>query len=213
MTTSKRFGYARVSTTSQTNDRQIDALIDKGIDRADIFTDKISGTKSSRPGLDDLLSRVRPGDSITVQSFDRLGRSALHVFQTIADLEEKGVTVNSLKGGTEAQFSGATGKFMRDLLILVAELERSMNAERVAEARAARSARSKDGEQVAGRPRSANTAENVKAVLKHREKGHSMREIAKLTGLSSASVHRILSANLIGVPPYDADVHGAIPAA
>src|SRR5690606_37834940 len=105
MTTSKRFGYARVSTTSQTNDRQLDALTAKGIDRADIFTDKISGARQSRPGLDDLLSRVRPGDSITVHSFDRLGRSALHVFQTIADLEEKGVSVVSLKEGTEQQFS------------------------------------------------------------------------------------------------------------
>lgn len=208
MTTSKSFGYVRVSTVSQDYSRQVDALTGDGIDPADIFTDRISGTKSSRPGLDDLLSRVRAGDSIHVHSLDRLGRSALHVFQTIADLEERGVTVHSLKE-SEAALTGATGEFVRKLMVLVAELERNMNAERVAEARAARAARAKDGEQVAGRPRSANTAENVAKVLKLRgEKGHSMREIAKLTGLSSASVHRILSANLIGVAPYDPAVHG-----
>lgn len=193
MTTSKRFGYARVSTTSQTNDRQLDALTATGIDRADIFTDKISGARQSRPGLDDLLSRVRPGDSITVHSFDRLGRSALHVFQTIADLEEKGVSVVSLKEGTEQQFSGAAGKFMRDLLILVAELERSMNQERVAEARAAKAARAQAGEQVAGRPVTAMTSENVKKVRRLKEKGRTVAEIVKLTGISRASVYRALA--------------------
>lgn len=210
MTTQKRFGYVRVSTVSQDYSRQVDALAQAGIDPADIFSDKISGTKQSRPGLDDLLSRVRAGDSIYVHSLDRLGRSALHVFQTIADLEERGVTVNSLKE-SEAALTGATGEFVRKLMVLVAELERNMNAERVAEARAARAARAKGGEQIAGRPRTANTAENVKKVLALRETGHSMREIAKLTGLSSASVHRILNANLVGVAPYDPKLHGDEP--
>lgn len=192
MITSKSFGYARVSTTSQTNDRQLDALLTAGIDAGDIFTDKISGARQSRPGLDDLLSRVRPGDSITVHSFDRLGRTALHVFQTLADLEEKGVTVYSLKG-SEKQFSGATGRFLRDVLILVAELERSMNAERVAEARAAKAARAGEGEQVAGRPRTAMTDGNIAKMRQLKAKGRTVAEIVKLTGVSRASVYRALT--------------------
>lgn len=79
-----------------------------GIDPADVFTDKISGARQPRRGLHDLLSRVRPGDSITVHSFDRLGRTALQVFQALAELEDEGVTVYSMKG-TEQQLSGATG--------------------------------------------------------------------------------------------------------
>ncbi|MET2012361.1 recombinase family protein [Microbacterium chocolatum] len=193
MPSSKRFGYARVSTTSQTNDRQLDALLAEGIDPADIFTDKISGARQSRPGLNDLLSRVRQGDTITVHSFDRLGRSALHVFQTIADLEEKGVSVVSLKEGAEQQFSGAAGKFMRDLLILVAELERSMTQERVAEARAAKAARAQDGEQVAGRPITVMTAENITKVRREKARGRTVAEIVKLTGISRASVYRALA--------------------
>lgn len=209
MSTAKEFGYIRVSTVSQNLDRQTDALIAAGIDAADIYSDKISGARQSRPGLDDLLSRVREGDTITVVSLDRLGRSALHLMQTVAMLEERGVAVRSLKDGEN--MGGATGKLMRGLMALVAEWEREMNAERVAEARAARAARVADGEQVAGRPRTANTAENVKKVLAYREKGYSMRDIAKLTGLSSGSVHRILSTNLIGVAPYDPAVHGDEP--
>lgn len=190
--TSKRFGYARVSTASQTNDRQVDALVAAGVDAADIFTDKISGARESRPGLDDLLSRVREGDEIVVVSLDRLGRSALHVLSTLADLEERGIEVRSLKPGED--FSGATGKLVRALMTHVAEWERSMNAERVAEARAAKAARAKDGEQVAGRPRTAMTDANVAKVRKLKSKGRTVAEIVKLTGMSRASVYRILSA-------------------
>lgn len=188
---SKHFGYVRVSTTSQTLDRQTDALAEQGIDPADIYSDKISGVKQSRPGLDALLKVVRSGDSITVHSLDRLGRSALHVFQTIADLEERGVAVRSLKE-SEAALTGATGEFVRKLMVLVAELERNMNAERVAEARAARKARSKAGEQVAGRPRSARDPKTAAKVLKHKERGMSVAEIVEATGISRASVYRIL---------------------
>ncbi|WP_431806379.1 recombinase family protein [Microbacterium paraoxydans] len=206
MATTKRFGYIRVSTVAQNLDRQTDALTAAGIDPADIYADKISGARQSRPGLDDLLSRVREGDSITVASLDRLGRTALHVLSTIAELEERGVTVLSLKDGEN--LTGPTGKLMRGLMALVAEWEREMNRERVEEARAARATRAQAGEQVAGRPRSAMTEENVKKVVKYREQGNSMREIARLTGLSSASVHRILSASLKGVAPYDPALHG-----
>ena len=190
--TTRAYGYERVSTTSQTLDRQTDALVANGIDPDHIFSDKISGTRVSRPGLDALLKQVRPGDSVTVQSFDRLGRSALHVFQTLKDLEDRQVTVYSLKG-TEQQFSGATGKFLRDVLILVAELERSMNSERVAEARAARAARAATGEQIAGRPRTALSPSKLAQVAKLVAKGRRAPEIAVLTGMSRASAYRAVA--------------------
>jgi hypothetical protein len=145
--------------------RSASRVLQWGIATADIFRDKVSGACQSRPGLDALLQVLRPGNSITVQAFDRLGRSSLHVFQTLQQLEDKGVEVSSVKG-SEQQFSGATGRFLRDVLILAAEFERSMNAEPVAEARAARAARAEAGEQVAGRPRTALTAEKIQKVKK-----------------------------------------------
>lgn len=187
------FGYARVSTTAQTNDRQTDALAAVGIPAERVFTDKISGARQSRPGLDSLLRVVRPGDTITVASLDRLGRSALHVMTTIADLSDRGITVRSLKSGED--LTGATGELMRGFMVLVADWERKMNAERVAEARAARAARAKDGEQVAGRPRTAMTPAKIAAVRKRADKGTPAAEIAKLEGMSRASVYRILAAN------------------
>lgn len=192
MTTQKTFGYIRVSTAAQNFDRQTDALVAAGIDPANIYADKISGVKTTRPGLDDLLTRVREGDQIQVISLDRLGRSALHVLSTIAELEERGVTVLSLKDGEN--MTGATGKLMRGLMTLMAEWEREMNAERVAEARAARAARAQAGEQVAGRPRTALSPSKVAEVRKLKAKGRTPSEIAKLAGMSRASVYRALSA-------------------
>lgn len=188
--TTKNFGYIRVSTVAQNLDRQTDALTSKGIAPADIYSDKISGSRQSRPGLDALLKVVRPGDTITVHSLDRLGRTALHVMQTVADLSEAGIVVRSLKEGED--LTGATGKLMAGFMILVAEWERSMNAERVAEARASRASRAKAGEQIAGRPRTALSPAKVAEVRKLKAKGRSVAEIAKLAEISRASVYRAL---------------------
>lgn len=159
-----------------------------------IFSDKISGTKQSRPGLDEILRHVGPGDSITLHSMDRLGPSALHVMQTIAALEERGMSVCSLKEG-EAQYTGATGQFMRGIMILVADWERSMNAERVVEARASRTKRAKAGEQVAGRPRTALARSKVAAVkaLRAQDRNITIVQIAENQGMSRASVCRALA--------------------
>lgn len=194
MTTSstRDYGYIRVSTVQQTLDRQMDSIRAHGIDPEHIYSDKISGTRQSRPGLDELLRHVRPGDSIWVPSLDRLGRSALHVMQTIADLDKRQIIVRSLKAGED--LTGATGKMMAGIIILIAEWERNMNSERVAEARAARASRTGDGEQVAGRPRTAMVPAKISAVKALRAAGKSISAIAENQGISRASVYRALAA-------------------
>lgn len=189
--TVRQYGYIRVSTAAQSLDRQADALIAKGIAPAHIYSDKISGARQIRPGLEELLRHVRAGDSVYVHSLDRLGRTALHVMQTIADLSERGIAVRSLKEGED--LSGATGKLMAGFMILVAEWERSMNAERVAEARAARAARAKAGEQLAGRPRTALIPAKIEAVRTLKAAGKTVAAIAANQGISRASVYRALA--------------------
>ncbi|TFC83715.1 recombinase family protein [Cryobacterium cheniae] len=188
--TKKTFGYIRVSTVAQNLDRQTDALVAQGIHASDIFSDKLSGARQSRPGLDALLRVVRPGDTITVQSLDRLGRTALHVLQTIADLHERDIAVRSLKDGED--LTSTTGRLLAGIIVHIAEWERNMNAERVAEARAARASRAQAGEQVAGRPRTALTPAKVEAVRRLRESGMSPSAIAANQGISRASVYRAL---------------------
>ncbi len=72
-------GYARVSTQDQTLDLQRDALEKAGCER--VFTDTISGSKAERPGLDQALHFVRPGDTLVVWRLDRLGRSLQHLIE------------------------------------------------------------------------------------------------------------------------------------
>lgn len=68
-----KVGYVRVSTIDQNLDLQIDALKSYGCDK--IFQDKLSGIKDKRPGLEEALQYVRPGDSLVVWRLDRLGRT------------------------------------------------------------------------------------------------------------------------------------------
>ena len=72
-------GDARVSTDDQDLTLQIDSLVGLGVNRDDIFTDKISGAKTERPGLDACLTRLQQGDTLVVWRLDRLGRSMHHL--------------------------------------------------------------------------------------------------------------------------------------
>ena len=71
-------GYARVSTQDQDLALQIDALLQYGVAKELIFTDKASGAKHQRPGLDTCVDQLRGGDVLLVWRLDRLGRSVRH---------------------------------------------------------------------------------------------------------------------------------------
>ncbi|MEA9986910.1 recombinase family protein [Subtercola sp. RTI3] len=73
-------GYARVSTADQNPDHQIDALTRAGVDAENIYLDRASGAKASRPELDKALASAnRRGDQLVITRLDRLGRSVLHL--------------------------------------------------------------------------------------------------------------------------------------
>jgi DNA invertase Pin-like site-specific DNA recombinase len=82
-------GYARVSTDDQNLNLQRDALEKAGCEL--LFDDQVSGTKARRPGLEQTLSHLRPGDTLVVWRLDRLGRSLRHLIDTVTDLQEKGI--------------------------------------------------------------------------------------------------------------------------
>lgn len=72
----KQFGYARVSTTHQNTDRQIEALVDYGVDERNIIVDKQSGKDFERVGYLALKNTMlRSGDTLVVKELDRLGRN------------------------------------------------------------------------------------------------------------------------------------------
>jgi len=80
-------GYARVSTTDQQPQLQVDALERAGCYR--VFTETASGARTDRPTLEQLLDQLRPGDTLVVWKLDRLGRSLRHLVDTIEDTTQR----------------------------------------------------------------------------------------------------------------------------
>ena len=94
-----RIGYARVSTTAQNLDMQIEALNKAGCEK--IYTEKESGVKE-RPVLKELLSFIRQGDTLVVYKLDRLGRSVRELLAMVDDLREKGISLIALQDNIDA---------------------------------------------------------------------------------------------------------------
>jgi DNA invertase Pin-like site-specific DNA recombinase len=139
MPDSEKYGYMRVSTTHQNTNRQLDALLAAGVKRRNIYEDKISGVKFKREGLDELLGKLRKGDTLVVASLDRLGRSLSQVIQTADRLHERGVVLKSLKESID--YSTDIGQMLAGIFAALAQYERKLMLERVAEARQARLSR------------------------------------------------------------------------
>jgi DNA invertase Pin-like site-specific DNA recombinase len=74
MHSSKMYGYARVSTIGQNEDRQMVALSQFGVEEKNIILDKVSGKDFNRPGYKKLVKKLRQGDTLVISSVDRLGR-------------------------------------------------------------------------------------------------------------------------------------------
>lgn len=125
-------GYARVSSTDQSLERQLVALGD--VDR--LFTDKVSGrTRADRVGLTQCLEYLREGDTLRVASMDRLARSLADLRTIVEELVAKGVTVVFLKESATYAPGGADARanLMLNILGAFAEFERAIIHERQAE--------------------------------------------------------------------------------
>ena len=191
--TGTQLGYARVSTTHQSLDQQMDALTAVGVDAARVYTDKLSGTstRQERPGLAALLDYARQGDAIVVVGIDRLGRNAAEVMTTIRDLGERGIVLRSLREGIDT--SNASGRMVAGVLASLAELELELGKERRTAARDARRARG----QSIGRPKVLTDEKSALARRMH-DSGESASTIATALGVSRATVYRVLGGDADG---------------
>jgi DNA invertase Pin-like site-specific DNA recombinase len=119
-------GYARVSSRDQNLDRQTDALKAAGVEK--IFSDKLSGKNTDRPGLKSALGYIREGDTLVVLSFDRMARSLPDLLRIVQEVTDKKVQFKSLH--EQIDTSSPAGKFQLAIFGAMAEFERSMIAER-----------------------------------------------------------------------------------
>jgi DNA invertase Pin-like site-specific DNA recombinase len=184
-TTGNKIGYLRVSTGNQDEQLQHDALDKAGVLKRNRYVDHgVSGSKTSRPKLDELLADVQPGDTIVVYKLDRLGRSTAHVAGLIHDLTERGIFIESISDGLNS--STPTGRAMLQMLAIFAEMERTFIIERTRAGLAAKRAQGVIG----GRPK-VTDSKKAKQAQTLRTAGESVPDIAKALGVSIATIYRI----------------------
>ncbi len=184
----RHLGYTRVSTATQDAQLQLDALLDAGVQRRDVFSDVTSGSRTAieRPGMKRLLDYVEEGDTVVVWRIDRLGRSLIDVLNTVNLLREQGVKVRSLSDGIDPETT--SGRLMLGMLATLAEYERELIVERV---NAGIAAAKQSGTRF-GRPPvdPVVIAEKLAIARDARAKGRTAEQAARLVGWSRATLYR-----------------------
>ena len=180
------YGYARVSTTGQCLDRQLDALTQAGVDKDLIYCEKMSGTKSNRPKLKALLETVEEGDTVYIESLSRLGRSSADLITLMQTFHNEGVTLISLKE-KGIDFGSAAGKMIAQFLCVLSEFERETISERVKEG--VKSARERG--RFGGRP--ATPEKTLDKALKMYDLHNlTVSEICRACGISRPTLYKAL---------------------
>jgi DNA invertase Pin-like site-specific DNA recombinase len=181
-----KIGYARVSSSGQSLDVQLEALEAAGC--AKIYREKQSGrTTDGRPELDKALDQLRPGDELAVTRLDRLARSVPDLYAIVKRIDEAGASFACLQqGGIET--ASATGKLMLGVLGAVAEFERELLLERQREGIARAKARGAYG----GRKASIDKVKVEEAIGRLGPAG-----AAAELGIARSSIYRIVTPDRI----------------
>lgn len=159
----KNFDYARVSILDQNLDTQLDALQRAGYD--EILQDKITGISTNRPALDTLPAQLRPGATITVARFFRLGRSRDHLISLLSEFAQTGIHSKALNLGVDSHTPA--GKLVLPIFAALVEYDR----ERILEKTRAEQLLAKAKGKHIRRPKGIN-AESFLRVGKALEKGY-----------------------------------------
>jgi len=185
--------YARVSTTDQSTDSQLLDLRryvrERGWDVFREYVDEgISGTKDSRPALNELMddAKKRRFDVVLVWRFDRFARSTQHLILALSEFKNLSIDFVSFQENIDT--SSPLGSAIFTIISAVSQLERDIIAERV---RMGLRRAKEEGKQL-GRPRASIDLEKLNRL--HSE-GLSHRQIAAELGTSHATVGRMLRAN------------------
>ena len=169
--------YLRVSTLDQHPETQRLDLLQLAQQRGFIiveeYVDRLSGAKARRPGLDKMLNDARRGrfEVVVVWAFDRMARSVRHFLEVLDELNHLNIEFISFRENIDT--GGALGRAMIVILGAIAELERNLIIERV---RAGMRRAKLEGQHI-GRPK---LIVDRDAVVRDRQRGFSIREIAKL---------------------------------
>jgi len=174
-------GYARVSTSDQNLDAQLDRLREAGAER--VFEEKVTGTKRERVQLGALLDQIRDGDVVVVTKYDRLARSLKDLLEIVEAIREEGAGFRSL--AEDIDTTTPAGRLVFHVFASIAEFERDRITERTKEGLAAARKRGRVG----GRPPALSPDQKAE-VRKMRDAGRPIPDIARLFRVSQMTVRR-----------------------
>jgi DNA invertase Pin-like site-specific DNA recombinase len=182
--------YMRVSTVDQHPETQLLDLRQMAAQRGYAilreYTDRISGAKSRRPGLDELMGEARRGgfDVVLVWASDRIARSVRHFLEVLDELNRLNIEFVSFR--EQIDTGGPLGRAIVVIIGAIAELERNLIVERV---RAGMRRARLEGQRI-GRPA---LALDCQAIRRDRQRGHSLGQLARAYRVSRTTIHRVLS--------------------
>jgi len=181
--------YMRVSSVDQHPETQLHDLrqmaSQRGYEIVQEYTDRISGVKARRPGLDQMMVDARRGrfDVVLVWASDRIARSVKHFLEVLDELNRLNIEYVSFR--EQIDTAGPLGRAIVVIIGAVAELERNLIVERV---RAGMRRAKLEGRSI-GRPALVLDRE---AILRDRHQGQSLGQIASAHRISRATVHKIV---------------------
>ena len=191
----KVYGYVRVSSQEQNEDRQLIAMAEAGVERANIFIDKQSGKDFDRPNYKRLIKRLRPGDTLFIKSIDRLGRNYEEIqnqWRIITKDKSVDMVVIDMPLLDTRINKNLLGTFISDLVLqllsFISENERTTIRQRQAEGIAA----SKKRGVRFGRPTKEAPPEFEEIVARWQKKEVPLDEILKEYDMSAATFYRRL---------------------
>lgn len=182
-------GYARVSTQEQDLQLQLDALEKEDCKKEHIYTDKISGSKKERPGLDKCLAELKDGDTLLVWRLDRLGRSMSHLIGLIEELRGRGVAFRSICDGA-IDTTTASGELIFNIFSSLAQFEKRLIQERTRAGLSAARARGRLGGR---RKLDVNDPRVVMSKKMHKNHDMNIDDICKTLKISKPSFYRYLA--------------------
>jgi DNA invertase Pin-like site-specific DNA recombinase len=191
-------GYARVSTKDQNLNLQLDALEKEGCKK--IYKEVVSGAKSERPVLQDMLNQVRTGDVIVIWKLDRLGRSLKNLVDIVGQLIKNEVGLKSLHDNIDT--TTPQGRLTFNIFASLAEFERDLISERTKAGLESARARGRFGGKPKGLSKQAEATACAAETL-YKEGKLSVNQIAKQLGIAKNTLYKYLKHRKVEIGTYN----------
>ncbi len=179
-----KIGYARISTSEQKINLQVDELKKAGCEK--LYQDIASGMKSKRPGFDECLNQLRKNDCLIVWRLDRLGRNLKDLVLIIEQLQKNNISFISLHEGFDTTTIG--GKLIFQIFGALSEFERNLLQERTNKGLKAARARGRFG----GRPKKLKDKDVNRLKKMYNSRDYSIKELCGIFGVSKPTLYKYI---------------------